>query len=338
MKILVAGGTGYIGSHTAVDLIENGYEIIIADNEYNSYGEEVVNSIKKITNKDFNYYNIDLQNKIDVNNLFEKEKLDGVIHFAALKSVGESMQKPFDYFRVNNNSLINVLEACHLYGAKAFVFSSSCTVYGDVKTSPVNEETPLQKPASVYGSTKQMGEQIILDCSTLVDFKSSLLRYFNPAGAHFSSQIGENSKNPALNLIPVITETALGKRKCLEIFGNDYNTRDGSCIRDYIHVMDLAMAHTKALDYILQSKQQEKVSVFNLGIGQGVTVLEAVNAFETITSQKLNYKISPRREGDVEAIFCDNKKASMLLNWYPKYNINDIISSAWNYELNKAKI
>jgi UDP-glucose 4-epimerase len=335
MKVLITGGTGYIGSHTAVDLLNENYKIAIADNEYNSFGVDVVNRIKSISGKEFNYYNIDLIQKDLVFDMFKAEKFDGVIHFAALKAVGESMEKPFEYFSNNNVSLLNVMEAAHKFNTKAFIFSSSCTVYGDVKSSPVNENTPINEASSVYGRTKQMGEQIITDCSHHVNFQSCLLRYFNPAGAHISGILGENSKNPALNLIPVITETASKKREYFNVFGDDYATRDGSCIRDYIHVMDLSHAHTLALDYILNGKQPNKVSKFNLGIGQGVSVFEAIRAFEKVCNIKLNYKVLPRRQGDVEAIFCDYSLAKKELGWMPKYDIEDIMRTAWQFESNK---
>jgi UDP-glucose 4-epimerase len=335
MKILVAGGLGYIGSHTTIDLLNHGFEVVIADNEYNSYNT-VIPEIENITGKKVKYYKLDLCNNEKVNNLFVLENFDGVIHFAALKAVGESMEKPFLYFNNNNNALLNVLEASHNTNIKAFVFSSSCTVYGDVKTSPVNEDTPMLEAASVYGRTKQMGEQIIRDISATVQFQSTLLRYFNPAGAHESGKVGENSKNPALNLIPVITETAIGKRTSFSVFGTDYDTRDGSCVRDYIHVMDLAHAHTLALKNILHNNQKEKVSIYNLGIGQGISVLEAIHSFQKVTGIKPNYTISPRRAGDVEAIFCDYSHAKNQLGWIPKYNIDDIMKSAWLFEQNKS--
>lgn len=334
MKILVTGGTGYIGSHTVVDLIENGFTPVIIDNGYNSY-EDVIDRITSITKQKVKCYNTDLCNNDDLRQIFKDENFDGVIHFAALKAVGESMEQPFRYFNNNNNSLINTLEAAHDFEVKAFIFSSSCTVYGDVAHSPVTEDTPLLDAASVYGRTKQMGEQIINDISNVVKFKSVLLRYFNPAGAHQSSLMGENPKTRAMNLIPVITETAIGKRDFISVFGNDYETRDGSCIRDYIHVMDLAHAHTLALKHIMNQKQDKKVDVFNLGIGQGVSVLEAIHSFNKVTGIEPKFRIAPRRPGDVRAIYCDYSKAKDQLGWIPKYNIDDIMLTAWNWE--KAK-
>lgn len=337
MKILITGGTGYIGSHTIIDLIDNGYEVVSIDNGINS-NVEILKSVEKITNKRIENYPIDLCNEEGVLQVFEKEKFDGVIHFAALKSVGDSMHHPIEYFKNNVNSLLNTLEASRKFDVKAFIFSSSCTVYGDVKNSPVTEDTPIQEAASVYGRTKQMGEQIILDSSKTSSLKSVLLRYFNPAGAHPSGLIGEAPKNFAQNLVPVITETAIGKRNNIKVFGNDYNTRDGSCVRDYIHVMDLAHAHTLALQNVLNGKQENLVEVYNLGIGEGVTVLEAIHAFENVTGIKLNYELAPRRQGDVQAIYSNYKKAKKELGWSPKYNIDDIMSSAWLWEKNRSAI
>jgi UDP-glucose 4-epimerase len=337
MKILVTGGTGYIGSHTCVDLLDHGFEVVIIDNESNSFST-VAEQIEKVTNKSVKFYSIDLCDETKVNSIFETEKFDGVIHFAAFKAVGESMDLPFDYFKNNLNSLLNVQQASHKYGVKAFIFSSSCTVYGNTEMNPVNEETPILEAASVYGRTKQMGEQMITDVAHQVNYKSILLRYFNPAGAHHSGLMGENPKKEALNLVPVITETAIGKRKSFKVFGVDYDTRDGSCIRDYIHVMDLAHAHTLALKFVLDEKQADKVEVFNLGIGDGVSVLEAINSFEKNTGIKLNYEISPKRPGDVKAIYCDYAKAKKMLGWNPQYNIDDIMNTAWAWEQNKATL
>jgi UDP-glucose 4-epimerase len=337
MKILVTGGTGYIGSHTIIDLIENGFEVVSIDNGLNSE-ESILDNVEKITNVKVKNYKENLCSEAIVNQIFSQENFDGVIHFAALKSVGDSMQQPIEYFKNNLNSLLNTIEASRQNNVKAFIFSSSCTVYGDVKISPVNEQTPLQNAASVYGRTKQMGEQIISDSAATTNMKSILLRYFNPAGAHPSGIIGEAPRNIAQNLIPVITETAIGKRDKVNVYGNDYNTRDGSCIRDYIHIMDLARAHTLAIKYILEEKQQNRVEVFNLGIGKGVTVLEAIRAFERVSGVKLNYELAPRREGDVEAIYSDYSKANKELGWSPKFTIDDIMESAWLWEQNRVKL
>jgi UDP-glucose 4-epimerase len=336
MKILVSGGLGYIGSHTVVELINSGYEPIIVDNAYNSY-TSTISDIENVTGKKVIYYEIDLCDKNKVEEIFQIQNFDGVIHFAALKAVGESMEIPLKYFRNNLECLMNVLYSSQNNGVKAFIFSSSCTVYGDVKTSPVYEDTPMMEASSVYGRTKQMAEQMINDISSVVNYKSILLRYFNPAGAHLSALLGENSKNPALNLVPVITETALGLREEMHVFGDDYDTRDGSCIRDYIHVVDLANAHVKAFEYAM-TNIGKKVDIFNLGIGQGVSVLEAIRAFEKQVGRKVNYKIHPRRPGDVEAIYCDNNKAKNILGWKPKYNIDDIMLSSFNYLKRKKSL
>jgi UDP-glucose 4-epimerase len=335
MKILVTGGTGYIGSHTIIDLIDNGYDVVSIDNGFNS-DKSSLDAIKKITGKQIKHYTMDLCDFVELDEIFTKEKFDGVIHFAALKAVGESMEIPFTYFINNLNSTINTAELAVKHGVKAFIFSSSCTVYGDVTTSPVTEETPWQEAASVYGRTKQMGEQILKDISALYDMRIILLRYFNPAGAHPSGSLGESPKNVAQNLVPVITETAIGKRESMKVFGTDYDTRDGSCVRDYIHVMDLAHAHTLALSHVLANKQLQKIGIYNLGIGEGVTVLEAINAFEKNTGVKLNYEIAPRRHGDVAAIFSNYAKAKTQLGWSPKYDISDIMQTAWLWEKNRS--
>ncbi len=332
-KVLVTGGTGYIGSHTIIDLIENGYDVVCVDNGINS-DKSVLNAVKEITGVTVPYYHIDLCDLSLTETIF-KDHLDiqGVIHFAALKSVGESVEKPVLYFRNNIESLLNILDLSLQYEVKAFIFSSSCTVYGDVQRSPVDENTPLQEAASPYGRTKQIGEQVILDTLKNNKMKSILLRYFNPAGAHPSAKLGEAPNNPALNLVPVITETAIGKRAGMTVFGTDYPTRDGSCIRDYIHVVDLSHAHTLALKYIFDGKQKVSTDVFNVGIGSGLSVLEIIEAFEKVTGLRLNYEVGPRRPGDVMAIFSDYSKAKKELGWQPNYDVNDIMKTAWAWEL-----
>jgi UDP-glucose 4-epimerase len=332
-KVLVTGGTGYIGSHTIIDLIENGYDVVCVDNGINS-DKSVLNAVKEITGVTVPYYHIDLCDLSLTETIF-KDHLDirGVIHFAALKSVGESVEKPVLYFRNNIESLLNILDLSLQYEVKAFIFSSSCTVYGDVQKSPVDENTPLQEAASPYGRTKQIGEQVISDTLKNNKMKSILLRYFNPAGAHPSAMLGEAPNNPALNLVPVITETAIGKRVGMTVFGTDYPTRDGSCIRDYIHVVDLSHAHTLALKYIFDGKQEVSTDVFNVGIGSGLSVLEIIEAFEKVTGLRLNYEVGPRRPGDVMAIFSDYSKAKKELGWQPNYDVNDIMKTAWAWEL-----
>ncbi|MEQ8705274.1 MAG: UDP-glucose 4-epimerase GalE [Phaeodactylibacter sp.] len=332
-KILVTGGCGYIGSHTIVDLIDHGFEVISADNLSNS-SEAVLDGIEAITGRRVHNYAIDLCDLAATEAMFKAhDDLAGVIHFAALKHVGESVEQPLRYFRNNLNSLINVLDCMVRYDVPNFIFSSSCSVYGNASELPVTEKTPLEEAESPYARTKQMGEQMVHDFSHRHPGQNNiLLRYFNPAGAHESAKIGESPTTPASNLVPVITEAAIGKRKALMVFGDDYNTRDGSCIRDYIHVMDLANAHTKALQHLIAGKQEAPVSVFNLGIGEGVTVLEAVNAFMKVTGEKLPYHIGPRRPGDVVAIYANYKKAADQLGWAPKRDVNDIMRTAWNWE------
>jgi UDP-glucose 4-epimerase len=331
-KVLVTGGTGYIGSHTIVDLIENGYDVVCVDNNINS-DIKPLNAILKITGKNIPFYKVDLCDLSATENVFKQHPdIKGVIHFAALKAVGESVEKPILYFRNNLDSLINVLDLSIKYDINAFIFSSSCTVYGDVKNSPVSEDTPLQEAASPYGRTKQIGEQIITDTIKNTGLKSIFLRYFNPAGAHMSALLGESPINRPQNLVPVITETAIGKRPSFTVFGDDYPTKDGSCIRDYIHVLDLARAHTLAIDHVLSNKQVESVDTYNLGIGNGLTVFEIIKAFETSCGVKLNYQVGPRRAGDVMAIYADSTKAKLKLGWNPKFDVHDIMKSAWEWE------
>jgi len=331
-KILVTGGCGYIGSHTIVDLIDNGFEVISIDNLVNSEGI-TMKGIYSITGKTVKNYQVDLCDFEKTREVFvENPDISGIIHFAALKSVGESVEQPLEYFRNNLNSLINTLRCAREFQSGPFIFSSSCTVYGNADVLPVTEKTPIKEAESPYGRTKQIGEQIILDSLKNTGAQAILLRYFNPAGAHESALIGESPINAAQNLVPAITETAIGKRKKLMVFGDDYPTRDGSCIRDYIHVMDLANAHTKALEYLVRGENKSYCEVFNLGIGEGVSVLEAVHSFEKITGVALNYFIGERRPGDVVAIYADYTKAKEKLGWNPGRNIDDIMLSAWEWE------
>jgi len=332
-KVLVTGGTGYIGSHTVVDLIDNGFEVVSVDNYLNSK-PNVLDSIEQITGVAVRNYETDLVDFSALSKVFEKEgHITGIIHFAALKSVGESVEKPLDYFSNNLTGLLNILRCAQLYQIPHFIFSSSCSVYGNSTALPVTEDTPLQEAESPYARTKQMGEQIIRDfCHAMPSFKAILLRYFNPAGAHESVVIGESPTYNASNLVPVITEVAIGKREKLTVFGSDYPTRDGSCIRDFIHVMDLANAHTKALEYLIAGKQTLPSDVFNVGIGEGVSVLEAIHAFEKVSGKKLNYELGARRVGDVVAIYANLDKSTRLLGWQPKRNIDDIMRTAWAWE------
>ena len=336
MKILVTGGAGYIGSHTIVDLLQNGFEVISVDNFYNSK-ETVFDGIEKITGVRVKNYNIDITDLPKLEQVFAENKdLAGVIHFAAYKSVEESVTQPLKYFKNNNEGLYNVLYCIDKYEVPNLIFSSSCTVYGNPEVLPVTEQTPQQEAESPYGRTKQIGEGMIKDyAKSNLNFKTILLRYFNPAGAHDSFLIGEDARNVAWNLVPVIMETAKGAREKMFVFGDDYPTRDGSCIRDYIHVMDLAAAHTKSLEYLMSNKNTENCEIFNVGIGEGVTVLEAIRAFEKVTSVNVNHEIKGRRAGDVEAIYANNNKAETLLGWSPKKNIDDIMLSAWEWEKNR---
>lgn len=330
-KILVTGGCGYIGSHTIVDLIENGFEVISIDNNINS-DIRVLEGVRQITGVQVKNYTVDLCDLEKTRKVFANEKFDGIIHFAALKNVGESVFNPLQYFHNNITSLINVLDCALKNDVKHFIFSSSCSVYGNAELLPVTENTPLSIPESPYARTKVIGENIIRDfIYSNPDFSAILLRYFNPAGAHKSALIGESPINQAANLVPVITETGYGKREGFAVFGNDYDTRDGSCVRDYIHVMDLANAHTNSLQYAMKG-MDNSVEVFNVGIGEGVTVLEAIKAFEKVAKKSLNYEIAPRREGDVVAIYADSSKAAKVLGWKPSRNIEDIMLSAWKWE------
>lgn len=337
-KVLVTGGCGYIGSHTVVDLIDNGFEVISIDNLINS-SEEALDGIEKITGVRVPNYRTDLVDLEATRKVFkENQDIQGIIHFAALKHVGESVFQPIRYFKNNLNSLLNIMQCMKEFGVPHLIFSSSCSVYGNAKELPVTEDTPWQEAESPYARTKQMGEQIIRDVTqAFPELHSILLRYFNPAGAHESIEIGESPTNKASNLVPVITETAIGKREEMTVFGDDYSTRDGSAIRDYIHIMDLANAHTKALQYLLQGRNHESCEVFNLGIGEGVSVLEAIHAFERVTGEKLNYTIGERRPGDVVAIYANYERAKKRLGWEPKRNIDDIMRTAWEWEKKRSQ-
>ena len=331
-KILVTGGCGYIGSHTIVDLVENGYDVISVDNNSRS-NPRILEGVEKITGKKIKNYKVDLCNFDDTFAIFqENEDIIGIIHFAAFKAVGESVELPLMYFENNLTSLINLLKCVQEFEIPYFVFSSSCTVYGNPDQIPVTEFTPPKPAESPYGYTKQMGEQIINEFAKSVSTKCVLLRYFNPVGAHPTALIGELPIGKPANLIPAITQTAIGKLPQLKVYGNDYPTRDGSCIRDFVHVSDIAHAHTLAMDYLVAHKQIKKCEVFNLGTGNGVTVLEAIHAFEKATGVKLNYVIAPRRPGDVIAIYANNDYARNQLGWTPKYSLEDMMNTAWKWE------
>jgi UDP-glucose 4-epimerase len=331
-KILVTGGCGYIGSHTIVDLIESGYEVISVDNNSRS-NPRILEGVEKITGKKIKNYKVDLCNFDDTFAIFqENNDIEGIIHFAAYKAVGESVELPLMYFENNLVSLINLLKCVQEFKIPHFVFSSSCTVYGNPDEIPVTENSPTKPAESPYGYTKQMGEQIINEFAKASDAKCILLRYFNPAGAHPSILIGELPVGRPANLVPAITQTATGKIPLLEVYGNDYPTRDGSCIRDFIHVCDIAHAHTLGLEFLSASNHEHHSEIFNLGSGNGVTVLEAIGAFEKVSGIKLNYAIAPRRPGDVVAIYANNDLARKQLGWIPKYTLEDMMATAWKWE------
>ena len=333
-KILVTGGAGFIGSHTIVDLLEHGFDVISIDNFSNS-NEKVFDGIKSITNKSIINYNIDLTDVNTTRKVFEEHKdIKGVIHFAAFKAVNESVEKPLKYYDNNMNSLINILKCIEEFHIPHFVFSSSCTVYGNPDEVCVTEQTAQKTAESPYGLTKQIGERMIQDfLKAQSNHQAILLRYFNPVGAHPSAQIGELPIGKPMNLVPAITQTAIGKLPKLFVYGNDYPTKDGSCVRDYIHVCDIATAHTLAIKYLFENKNNTNCEIFNLGTGNGVTVLEAIKSFETVNNKKLNYEIGRRRSGDVVAIYANNNLAKEKLGWLPKYDINEMMKTAWDWEL-----
>ncbi|HBN03618.1 MAG TPA: UDP-glucose 4-epimerase GalE [Bacteroidetes bacterium] len=334
-KILVTGGLGYIGSHTVVELQNEGYDVVVIDNLNNS-SDQVQSRIESITGKPFELLVGDVNDTVALQSLFNKHSFDGVIHFAAYKAVGESVENPIMYYQNNVSGLISVLEAMNTFKVSNLIFSSSCTVYGAATDLPVTENTLIQKAESPYGTTKILGEDIIQDFAKHKAFKSILLRYFNPVGAHPSAQIGELPLGVPSNLIPFVTQTAAGIRAQLTVYGDDYATLDGTCIRDYIHVVDLAKAHVKALKYA--DEMTKSVDVFNVGTGNGTTVLEVIRAFENINGIKLNYKIGPRRPGDVEQIWADTSKVTEALGWKPQYGIEDMMKHAWAWQQGLTKL
>ncbi len=334
-KIIVTGGAGYIGSHTLIELLNNtSYEIISIDNFSNS-NAEAYKRVEAITGKQVNFLNFDLcDNKALLDHLMPMEDILGIIHFAAFKSVPDSVKDPILYYHNNIESLNNLLKICEIKKINNFIFSSSCAVYGNADQLPVTESTPLKKAESPYGHTKQIGEEIITFFSeSNPNFKVVMLRYFNPVGAHMSGNNGEMPISKPNNLVPIITQTAVGKN-ALTVFGNDYPTRDGYCIRDYIHVTDIADAHVKALAFISENKNKQNLNLFNLGTGQGISVKEAIESFEKVSGIKLNYKLGPRRAGDVIAVYADNSKAKNELDWNPQYAIDDMMLSAWKWQQN----
>jgi len=335
--IIVTGGAGYIGSHTIIELInQTTYDIISIDNFSNST-PQTFDRIEAITGKRIRNLNVDICNleALEFAISSVKSPIVGIIHFAAFKAVGDSVLNPLSYYHNNLESLVNVLKICKLKKIQNFIFSSSCSVYGNVDQLPVTEETPFAPAESPYAHTKQIGEEILINFTKSEHtFKSVLLRYFNPVGAHLSGLNGELSKDKPSNLVPFITQSAVGILPPLTVFGGDYDTRDGSCIRDYIHVSDIADAHVKALNYVIENKQKQPTSIFNLGTGNGVSVFEAIHSFEKVSNQKLNYSVGPRRAGDVINIYANNNFAKQELNWIPKHNLDDMMLSAWKWQLN----
>jgi UDP-glucose 4-epimerase len=332
-KIVVTGGTGYIGSHTAVELIEEGYDVILIDNLYNS-DAAVAGRIGKISGTTPSLEVFDLCDREKLDSFFRSNRdIAAIIHFAAYKAVGESVSKPLEYYRNNLVSLMNLLDGMKTYSIPALVFSSSCTVYGQPEKLPVREDSPVCPATSPYGNTKQIGEEIIRDTiASSKDLLAISLRYFNPIGAHKSALIGELPRGVPENLVPYITQTAIGLRKELKVFGNDYDTPDGSCIRDYLHVVDLAKAHVVAVNRMLGNKCKSNYEVFNLGTGQGVSVLEAIKSFERVSGIKLNYTITGRRAGDIEKIWADPGFANSELGWKTQSSLDEAMKTAWDWE------
>lgn len=336
--ILVTGGSGYIGSHTVVELLKNPeYDVIIVDNFSNS-NPEIVNRLYELSQRPIKIYHKDCREQMD--DIFSEHKVDGIIHFAAYKSVGESVDNPIQYYDNNINSLLNMLDMAKHFGVKNFVFSSSCSLYGNLKELPATEESPLSEPESPYANTKLMGEQILRDFSKVnQDIKIVSLRYFNPVGAHESGLIGESPINKPNNILPVICNSAETGEEMM-VFGGDYETRDGSCVRDYVHVSDIAEAHVKAFEYLI-SDVSKSYDVYNLGLGignrfqnEGLTVLEVINAFEKVNGVKVNYKIGERREGDIVEIYSNSTKARKI-GWKPTRTVEDMVSSSWKWHKNK---
>lgn len=337
--IIVTGGAGYIGSHTIIELLENTNFNVISIDNYSNSSAKTFDRIEKVTGKKARNYEVDICNKTELTKIFEQEKnIVGIIHFAAFKSVPESVTNPYKYYNNNINSLLNMLECCLKFNIEHFIFSSSCSVYGNIDRLPVKEDSPLGRSESPYACTKQVGETILKDYAKAnPNLQTIALRYFNPVGAHVSGLIGEDPINKPTNLVPVITKTAIGKIKQMIVHGSVYKTRDGSCIRDYIHVTDTAIAHIKALEYLINKKQKSNFSIFNLGSGTGVSVLEAIHAFEKISAKKLDYLLGPKREGDVVEIYSDTTLAEKELGWKTKYTLEEMMETAWKWELEQGK-
>lgn len=330
-NILVTGGLGYIGSHTVVELVEHGYKPVIIDNLSNT-NRDVLGRIERITGKEILFYEEDVRNLEKLEQIIADHEVDGVIHFAAYKAVGESVEEPLKYYENNIGGLITLVKGMRNKGVKNLVFSSSCTVYGEPDISPVDENSPIKKASSPYGNTKQIGEEILSDCNFL---NTITLRYFNPIGAHSSGLIGELPLGVPNNLVPFITQTAIGLRPQLTVFGDDYNTKDGTCVRDYIHVVDLAKAHVKALEHI-HAHPDKQFDVFNIGTGNGFTVLEIIKTFEEVNGVKLDYAIGSRRSGDVEKVWANTDKAKKVLHWEAELSLEDMVRTSWNWQKSLA--
>lgn len=331
-SVLVSGGAGYIGSHTAVELIAAGYDVVIVDNLSNS-DIAAVEGVRRITGAEIPFVEVDCCDRTALRRVFETYDFDSVIHFAASKAVGESVQKPLEYYTNNLTSFMNIIALMREFGRHNIVFSSSCTVYGEPDKQPVTEQTPRKPATSPYGNTKQMCEDILRDCCHAYDGVDGIaLRYFNPIGAHPSALIGELPRGVPNNLVPFITQTAAGIRECLSIFGSDYPTDDGTCLRDYIDVVDLAEAHVAAINRMVGGKMEEKYEIFNIGTGRPVSVLELVNTFERVNGLKLNYKMAPRRTGDVCSVWADTSLANSELGWKARRSLDETLASAWAWE------
>ncbi|MFT7587833.1 MAG: UDP-glucose 4-epimerase [Limisphaerales bacterium] len=331
-KVLVTGGTGYIGSHTAIDLLDSGFDVISIDN-YSRSEEDSLNRIEAISGVRIKNYEVDLCDLEATKEVFrENPDIEGIIHFAAFKSVPESVDEPMLYYKNNLVSLVNILECVEEFKVKDFVFSSSCSVYGNIEKMPVTEDTPFPEAESPYAYTKQIGEKTIKDLAKVSSSRFILLRYFNPVGAHESGLNGEVVKGKPQNLVPSITQFAAGKQERFVVSGSDYETRDGTCVRDYIHVMDIAHGHVLALQYLGEGRNKSNCEVFNLGSGNGVSVLEALQSFERVSGMKLNYELGPRRPGDVISIYADNSKAKNILGWTATRDIDTMMNSAWIWE------
>ncbi len=329
MKILVTGGAGYIGSHTCVELLENGHEVVIVDNLYNS-SQEAVERVEELAGKKAAFYEVDLLDRESLDAVFEKEEVDAVIHFAGLKAVGESVAKPIEYYHNNLTGTLHLVDCMRNHGVKKIIFSSSATVYGEPAFIPITEECPKGSPTNPYGWTKWMQEQILTDLHTAdSEWSVILLRYFNPIGAHKSGRIGEDPKGIPNNLVPYVSQVAVGKRECLGVFGDDYKTHDGTGVRDYIHVVDLAVGHVKAVEKLSGSPD---VRIYNLGTGNGYSVLDVVHAYEKACGHEIKYEIKPRRPGDLDEMYADSSKAKRELGWEAKYDISQMCADSWNWQ------